>query len=456
MRLCSFFQAVAVCALVSTVSSTSNLDALIASNPNLSTLSSLLGTTSLNTFVGTTQNLTVFAPSNAAFAKLPSYFLKYFLDPQNLALLTGLIEYHVAASAINVTNAVPNQKIVTVQGSSLFFEFLDGTTTLGLVSATCDKNVAFVGNETVASNGLLQIVDTVMTPPGLICPDQLFWVEQRGAGRVGFDGYSCRAKGSTTLVSGQQKPVGIALDSEAKVVFWSNDQNAKPDDSWLSKINFDSTGLSQFVQNVYDPQGMDTDTVNKNLYFTEHQGNDVKVVKYDGSAAAVVWQGRTTTDFPADVAVDAEAGLLFITVQSVPTLLNGTLQVQNLDGSNLRVLYSGLIQNYGLCLDRYAKHVYYIQGGNGGSISCHAYGSTPCNTPSKTDGIIIDQLQYPYMCDVDNLYAPYGGPTKIIFSEPNVPGSIYSLNNDGSGIQLLGSDIDAPMGIKLGCRKFFA
>jgi hypothetical protein len=55
--------------------------------------------------------------------------------------------------------------------------------------------------------------------------------------------------------------------------------------------------------------------------------------------------------------------------------------VQNLDGSNFQTLETGLIQNYGLCLDRYAKHVYYIQGGNGGSISCKAYGSTPCNTP---------------------------------------------------------------------------
>ena len=55
-------------------------------------------------------------------------------------------------------------------------------------------------------------------------------------------------------------------------------------------------------------------------------------------------------------------------------------QVQSINGSTPQVLYSGLIQNYGLCIDRYAQHVYYIQGGNGGSISCHAYGSTPCNT----------------------------------------------------------------------------
>jgi hypothetical protein len=42
---------------------------------------------------------------------------------------------------------------------------------------------------------------------------------------------------------------------------------------------------------------------------------------------------------------------------------------------------TGLIQNYGLCLDKYARHLFYIEGGNGGKISCYAYGSTPCNTP---------------------------------------------------------------------------
>ena len=49
-----------------------------------------------------------------------------------------------------------------------------------------------------------------------------------------------------------------------------------------------------------------------------------------------------------------------------------------------------------------------------------------------------------------------GGHVQIVFSEPNVPGSIYQVNNDGTGIQLIGSDLDAPMGVKLGCRIFTA
>lgn len=432
------------------------LASLISNNPNLTTFNELLTATGLTTLLASQSGLTVFAPSNAAITKLAPYIVSYFTDAKHAAQLTGLLKYHISNEVVNTTNVYPNQKITTLQGSNLFIEYIQNTMTLGLVSSTCDKDVKFVGAEQVATNGLLQVIDTVVLPPALICPDELFWVEQRGESRIGFDGYDCRAKGSTTLHTNEEKPVGIAIDSNVKVVFWSNDQNAKPFDSWLSKISYNATGYSQFVQGVYDPQGMDTDTVNQKLYFTEHQGNDVKRCNYDGSAIEQIWTGRTTVDFPADVAVDAAAGLVFITVQSVPTLLNGTLQVQNLDGSNLQVVAAGLIQNYGLCIDRYAQHVYYIQGGNGGSISCYAYGSKKCNTPTGANGVILDQLQYPYMCDVDNVYAPYGGPTKIVFSEPNVPGSIYSVNNDGTNVVLIGSDLDAPMGIKLGCRIFTA
>jgi hypothetical protein len=80
---------------------------------------------------------------------------------------------------------------------------------------------------------------SVLWPPtlaGILNPDTLFWVEQRGAGRVGFDGWECRAKGSTLLSQNEYKPVGLAVDSDDQIVFWSNDQNAQPKDSWISMV----------------------------------------------------------------------------------------------------------------------------------------------------------------------------------------------------------------------------
>jgi hypothetical protein len=43
-----------------------------------------------------------------------------------------------------------------------------------------------------------------------------------------------------------------------------------------------------------------------------------------------------------------------------------------------------------------------------------------------------------------------------VFSEPNVPGSVYSAYTNGTHLELVGSDMNAPMGVKLGCRNFNA
>lgn len=99
--------------------------------------------------------------------------------------------------------------------------------------------------------------------------------------------------------------------------------NAKPYDSWLSKGQFDGSDVSVFVQKMYDPQGMDTDSKTQKLYYTEHQGSRVQRCNYDGSDVETVLSTDPTAWFPADVAVDADEELMFVTIQSVPQVLQG-------------------------------------------------------------------------------------------------------------------------------------
>lgn len=309
-----------------------------------------------------------------------------------------------------------------------------------------------MGAEITAENGMVQLIDTVLMPPGVFCPDELFFVEQRGESRVGFLGYDCRAKGTTAITDGEEKPVGIAVDSDSQTVFWSDDQNVSPYDSWLSKMPFQGGTVSNpFVTALYDPQGMDTDTVNKKLYFVEHLGGRVHRCNYDGSAIETLY---VTAQYPADVAVDPEEELVFVTIQSAPAVIEGTVIAMFYNGTGVRTLATGLTQNYGLCVDTFHKHVYYFMGGHGGTLFCKAYGEKPC--AMGHDGVVVTGLNYPYMCDVDSLYAPYGGPTKIVFSEASVPGSIYTVHSDGSNMQLINSDLNAPMGVKLGCFHYNA
>ena len=62
------------------------------------------------------------------------------------------------------------------------------------------------------------------------------------------------------------------------------------------------------------------------------------------------------------------------------------------------------------------------------------------------------------MCYVDNTFEKYGGPTKLIFSQANLPGQIFVSTTDGKEKHRLNKtdvisvdDLQAPMGIALGC-----
>lgn len=146
--------------------------------------------------------------------------------------------------------------------------------------------------------------------------------------------------------------------------------------------------------------------------------------------------------------VDLDANKIFIYAEC-PTTDQGTLWVANSTGGNMTLLKSGLLHNYGMCMDKAHKHLFYVQGGSGGSITCLAYGKEPC-----VKDVVIDGLQWPYMCNVDSTWQDYGGPTIVIFSEANRPGTITSLTTNGTHIRnlkVLTSELDAPMGLELGC-----
>ena len=100
---------------------------------------------------------TVFAPTDAAFAKLPPGTVATLLKPENKAKLTAVLTYHVvpgkvmsSALAGKVTNAA------TVQGQSVKID-----ATAGGVSVNTAKVVAA---DVQASNGVIHVIDTVLLP----------------------------------------------------------------------------------------------------------------------------------------------------------------------------------------------------------------------------------------------------------------------------------------------------
>jgi uncharacterized surface protein with fasciclin (FAS1) repeats len=111
---------------------------------------------------------TVFAPTNDAFAALPAGTVDTLLKPENKAMLSGILTYHVVAGKMDaaaLTKAIAAGKgkamLKTVAGSNL-----TATSAMGGVMITDEKGGA--AKVTIAdvyqSNGVIHVVDKVMLP----------------------------------------------------------------------------------------------------------------------------------------------------------------------------------------------------------------------------------------------------------------------------------------------------
>jgi len=100
---------------------------------------------------------TVFAPTDAAFAKLGKDAIANLLKPENKDQLVGILTYHVVAGKVPAAKVVGMKSAKTVQGSELPIVVKDGKVKVG------GANV--VATDVMASNGVIHIIDAVMLPP---------------------------------------------------------------------------------------------------------------------------------------------------------------------------------------------------------------------------------------------------------------------------------------------------
>lgn len=102
-------------------------------------------------------DITVFAPTDAAFAALPDGTVDTLLQPENRDQLTAILTYHVVPAAVPSSDlAGQTVSVLTVNGERLTIDGRDGVT-------VNDANV--VTPDIEASNGIIHVVDTVILPP---------------------------------------------------------------------------------------------------------------------------------------------------------------------------------------------------------------------------------------------------------------------------------------------------
>ena len=111
---------------------------------------------------------TVFAPTNAAFAKLPAGTVETLLKPENKAMLTKVLTYHVVPGRITAQQIASmaarmhgTATLKTVEGENLMFRKSHGG--WWVIDAKGGKSRITIPN-VMQSNGVIHVVDTVLMP----------------------------------------------------------------------------------------------------------------------------------------------------------------------------------------------------------------------------------------------------------------------------------------------------
>ena len=100
--------------------------------------------------------LTVFAPTNAAFDKLPAGTVEALLKPEKQADLKEIIKYHAAPSTYEQKDLKDGQQLAMANGKKVTIRIVDGKMTV---------NGANVLASVRASNGVVHVIDGVLLPP---------------------------------------------------------------------------------------------------------------------------------------------------------------------------------------------------------------------------------------------------------------------------------------------------
>lgn len=104
---------------------------------------------------------TVFAPTNAAFGKLPAGTVDTLVKPENKATLTKILTYHVVPGKLEASDLTDGKKLKTVEGEELTIK-KSGDSVM-IVDAKGGSSTVTIPNVN-QSNGVIHVVDTVLMP----------------------------------------------------------------------------------------------------------------------------------------------------------------------------------------------------------------------------------------------------------------------------------------------------
>ena len=126
-------------------------------SPDHTTLVAALKQAELVTALSNAGPFTVFAPTNAAFDKLPAGTVESLMKEDKKADLQNILQYHVTVSALSADSFTDGQTLGMVNGDNVTISVKDGKVML--------NNSATIVASVKASNGMVHIIDAVLLPP---------------------------------------------------------------------------------------------------------------------------------------------------------------------------------------------------------------------------------------------------------------------------------------------------
>jgi uncharacterized surface protein with fasciclin (FAS1) repeats len=121
------------------------------------TLVAAVGAADLTATLQSAGPFTVFAPTDAAFAKLPAGAVDDLLKPENKAKLQAVLKYHVVAGDVRAAKVVTLTSATTLEGDPVAISVTGSTVKVNDATVTM--------TDVAASNGVIHVIDAVLLPP---------------------------------------------------------------------------------------------------------------------------------------------------------------------------------------------------------------------------------------------------------------------------------------------------